>query len=408
MIRFEEIEDEIIIRYTPRDGVYWIAKKFEDNKEISIHKTFYFEKNDLYKEIGSEEFTIIEEAQFSFAKLEGDYFRVKKTAIGIEKELLIHKSIKFQLNIFKTWNNISIFKRVFDVIEGDLSIGPKESDLPIEEFKKILEIFPKSTELQKYSNARISHILKEYVDMKRDFVSDYNSYMSKKSVANSARSSLSASFAEYEIMKYQIVLNRLKDMLKNEKGYSESDWQNEIIDVLILIYPKYITVFKEVIVYDDYDSKERRLDYMLVDSNGNVDVVEIKKPNSNALISTRTYRDNYVPVRELSGTIMQVEKYLFHLNKSGRQGELKLTNKYKDLLPDGFKINITNPSAILILGREEDLGIEQLRDLEVIKRKYKNVMDIVTYDDLIRRLERIIGKFQSQLPKADSRSDSVV
>lgn len=397
MIRFEEIEDEIIIRYTPRDGVYWIAKKFEDNKEIAIHKTFYFEKNDLYKEIGSEEFTIIEEAQFSFAKLEGDYFRVKKTAIGIEKELLIHKSIKFQLNIFKTWNNISIFKRVFDVIEGDLSIGPKESDLPIEEFKKILEIFPKSTELRKYSNARISHILKEYVDMKRDFVSDYNSYMSKKSVANSARSSLSASFAEYEIMKYQIVLNRLKDMLKNEKGYSESDWQNEIIDVLILIYPKYITVFKEVIVYDDYDSKERRLDYMLVDSNGNVDVVEIKKPNSNALISTRTYRDNYVPVRELSGTIMQVEKYLFHLNKSGRQGELKLTDKYKDLLPDGFKINITNPNAILILGREEDLGIEQLRDLEVIKRKYKNVMDIVTYDDLIRRLERIIEKFQSQI-----------
>ncbi|MDT0121573.1 DUF4263 domain-containing protein [Paenibacillus sp. RRE4] len=408
MIRFEEIEDEIIIRYTPRDGVYWIAKKFEDNKEIAIHKTFYFEKNDLYKEIGSEEFTIIEEAQFSFAKLEGDYFRVKKTAIGIEKELLIHKSIKFQLNIFKTWNNISIFKRVFDVIEGDLSIGPKESDLPIEEFKKILEIFPKSTELRKYSNARISHILKEYVDMKRDFVSDYNSYMSKKSVANSARSSLSASFAEYEIMKYQIVLNRLKDMLKNEKGYSESDWQNEIIDVLILIYPKYITVFKEVIVYDDYDSKERRLDYMLVDSNGNVDVVEIKKPNSNALISTRTYRDNYVPVRELSGTIMQVEKYLFHLNKSGRQGELKLTDKYKDLLPDGFKINITNPNAILILGREEDLGIEQLRDLEVIKRKYKNVMDIVTYDDLIRRLERIIGKFQSQLPKTHSRSDSDV
>ncbi|QYK63359.1 Shedu immune nuclease family protein [Paenibacillus sp. S25] len=397
MIRFEEIEDEIIIRYTPRDGGYWIAKKFEDNKEIAIHKTFYFEKNDLYKEIGSEEFTIIEEAQFSFAKLEGDYFRVKKTAIGIEKELLIHKSIKFQLNIFKTWNNISIFKRVFDVIEGDLSIGPKESDLPIEEFKKILEIFPKSTELRKYSNARISHILKEYVDMKRDFVSDYNSYMSKKSVANSARSSLSASFAEYEIMKYRIVLNRLKDMLKNEKGYSESDWQNEIIDVLILIYPKYITVFKEVIVYDDYDSKERRLDYMLVDSNGNVDVVEIKKPNSNALISTRTYRDNYVPVRELSGTIMQVEKYLFHLNKSGRQGELKLTDKYKDLLPDGFKINITNPNAILILGREEDLGIEQLRDLEVIKRKYKNVMDIVTYDDLIRRLERIIEKFQSQI-----------
>lgn len=103
---------------------------------------------------------------------------------------------------------------------------------------------------------------------------------------------------------------------------------------------------------------------------------------------------------------MQVEKYLFHLNKSGRQGEIKLTNKYKDLLPDGFEINITNPNTILILGREEDLGYEQHRNLEVIKRKYKNVMDIVTYDDLIRRLERIINKFQSHLPNAYSNSDS--
>ncbi|WP_445669465.1 Shedu anti-phage system protein SduA domain-containing protein [Paenibacillus sp. FSL R7-0198] len=47
----------------------------------------------------------------------------------------------------------------------------------------------------------------------------------------------------------------------------------------------------------------------------------MKKTNFNALISQHTYRDNFVPVRELSGTIMQVEKYLFHLNKSGRQGE---------------------------------------------------------------------------------------
>ncbi|MEK4347228.1 Shedu immune nuclease family protein [Paenibacillus sp. FSL P4-0184] len=400
MIRFEEIGNEIIIQYTPRDGLYWITNKFDNDEEITIGKTFYFKKGDLYKKNDLEEFNVIEEIQFYFAKLEGDYFRIRKTAIGIENELFIHKSIKLKLNIFKTWNNISIFKKISDVIEGDLFIGPKESDLPIEEFRKLLKVFPNSTELQKYSNARISHLLKEYVNVKQDFELDYNSYMSKKSVDKSTKSSLSSSFAEYEITKYRIVLNRLKDMLENEKGYSELDWQNEIIDVLILIYPKYITVFKEVSVYDDYDLKERRLDYMLVDSNGNIDVVEIKKPNFNALISTRTYRDNYVPVRELSGTIMQVEKYLFHLNKSGRLGELKLTNKYKDLLPDGLKINITNPNAIIILGREEELGIEQLRDLEVIKRKYKNVMDIVTYDNLIRRLERIIEKFQKSIAES--------
>ncbi|WP_091015118.1 MULTISPECIES: Shedu immune nuclease family protein [Paenibacillus] len=401
MIKFEVIGDEIIAQYTPRDGLHWITKKFDDNEMIAIGKTFYFEKNDLYKEIDLEEFTILEEVQFSFAKLEGDYFRVKKTAIRIENELLIHKNIKFQINMFKTFNNISIFRRIFDVIEGDLSIGPKESDLPVEEFNKLLKIFPNSTEVRKYSKARISQILKEYVNTKREFVLEYNSYMSKKLVGKSIKSSLNATFAEYEVKKYQYVLERLKYMLKNENGYTESDWQNEIIDVLLLIYPKYIQVFKEVKFRDEYSLKQRRLDYMLIDSSGNIDVVEIKKPNYNALISQHTYRDNYVPVRELSGTIMQVEKYLFHLNKSGRQGEKDLTNKYREFLPNGFEINITSPSAIIILGREKELNGEQLRDLEVIKRKYKNVMDIVTYDDLIRRLEGIIGKFQNQLSELD-------
>lgn len=254
---------------------------------------------------------------------------MKKNTIGIDHELLIHKSIKFQLNMFKTWNNISIFRRIFEVVEGDLSIGPKESDLPIEEFHKLLAIFPNSSELRKYSNARISHIIKEYINVKQDFVEEYNSYMSNKSLIRTTKSSLTSSFAEYEIFKYQVILERLKDMLKNEMGYSESDWQKEIIEVIILIYPKYITAFKEVSINDDYDLKKRRLDYMLVDSNGNIDVVEIKKPNSTALISTRTYRDNYVPVKELSGTIMQVEKYLFHLNKSGKQGEINLTKNIK-------------------------------------------------------------------------------
>ncbi|WP_339300016.1 Shedu immune nuclease family protein [Paenibacillus sp. FSL R5-0623] len=403
MIKFEEIGDEIIVRYIPRDGLHWVIKKFDDNEKIAIGKTFYFEKNDLIKDIDLEEFTIIEEVQFSFAKREGDYFRVNKTAIRVEKELLIHKNIKFQINMFKTFNNISIFRRIFDVIEGDLSIGPDKSDLPVEEFNKLLKIFPNSTEVRKYSNARISQILKEYVNTKREFVLEYNSYMSKKLVEKSIKSSLSATFAEYEVRKYQYVMERLKYMLKNENGYTESDWQNEIIDVLLLIYPKYIRVFKEVRFRDEYSLKQRRLDYMLIDSSGNVDVVEIKKPNFNALISQHTYRDNYVPVRELSGTIMQVEKYLFHLNKSGRQGEKDLTNKYREFLPSGFEINITSPSAIIILGREKELNSEQLRDLEVIKRKYKNVMDIVTYDDLIRRLEGIIGKFQNQLSEPNPR-----
>ena len=38
------------------------------------------------------------------------------------------------------------------------------------------------------------------------------------------------------------------------------------------------------------------------------------------------------------------------------------------------------------MGREDRLTEDQKKDFEIIKRKYKNVIDILTYDDLLRRL----------------------
>ena len=51
---------------------------------------------------------------------------------------------------------------------------------------------------------------------------------------------------------------------------------------------------------------------MLVDANGNIDVIEIKKPFKARLVADTTYRDNHVPQRELAGTVAQIEKYLLH------------------------------------------------------------------------------------------------
>lgn len=57
-------------------------------------------------------------------------------------------------------------------------------------------------------------------------------------------------------------------------------------------------------------------------------------------------------------------------------------------------ISISNPKAIIIVGRDEHhsskMSAQQLLDFELIKRKYANVVDIITYDDLLRRLDNII------------------
>ena len=63
---------------------------------------------------------------------------------------------------------------------------------------------------------------------------------------------------------------------------------------------------------------------------------------------------------------------------------------------------MTNPKALLLLGRDRRpdgkaaLTHSQAFDLEVIKRKYANMMDVVTYDDLLRRLDRIIASLTAR------------
>ena len=49
--------------------------------------------------------------------------------------------------------------------------------------------------------------------------------------------------------------------------------------------------------------------------------------------------------------------------------------------------------AMIILGRDTALTPDQRTDFEVIRRKYRNVVEIMTYDDLLRRLKTIRDQF---------------
>lgn len=116
------------------------------------------------------------------------------------------------------------------------------------------------------------------------------------------------------------------------------------------------------------------------------DILEIKKADVRVL--TR-YRNNYVASREVSGAIQQIEKYIFCLNSSDKAKE-DVSKKLKELIPGGIKVQIVNPQGILILGRSNEFSEEQKKDFELIKRQYKHVADIMTYDGLRFRLKNII------------------
>ena len=403
MITFTFKDDKILLQYTPERDENWIKEAIDRRAYITLKKTFTFWKELLIVEKennGSEEdefpdFEEFETTTFLFAILNGDYYKLIKGIVTDKFDIYFHKVLPITADYFVADSNVSVFTVIGNIYKGDIYIGgEKPESLSGEAFDNLLKLFPTAYERKKYIEARVSSVFRNYFDNVKDAEKTYQKYVDKK--LSNKGNNLSKTFQEYEIAKYNIILDKLKAMLLQEIDYSEHQWQEEILQIVLLLYPKYVFVFREVPVYSKYTDgiKEKSLDFLLVDSNGNTDIIEIKKPFENAIMTKGVYRDNFIPLRELSGTVMQVEKYVYYLNRWSEEGEKHLTNKYKDALPEGFDIKITNPSGIIIMGRENNLSTEQKRDFEVVKRKYKNVVDIITYDSLIERLETSITQMK--------------
>lgn len=398
MISFLQNSELLLLEYQSDHGNPWAFKKLIIDEDVSLKNTYTFSKKDLNSlnliSSSEDDEDYDKPLKFIFGHLEEDYYKIKREILGIDISIFFHRDIKLTPKYFTAATNISIFKKINEVVKEDIYIGGKKpNSLSISDFKQILKNFPNTYEMKKYVDSRLSSVLSNYFDSTVDGEKKYITYMNKK--ISKKGLNLSEQCRPMEIEKYELILGKLEEMLKSENSYNEKQWQTEILQIILLLYPKYIYAFTEVPVKDTYN-KKRRIDLLLIDSSGNIDIIEIKKPFDNCIVSKKMYRNNYIPIGALSGTIMQIEKYIFYLNKWGKTGEEILTKKYKEKLTNDLKIKITNPSGLIIMGRENNLSRIQREDFEVIKRKYKNIIDILTYDDLLNRLKFTIKQLKKE------------
>jgi len=423
MIRFVINKRSVVLEYEPEfTGASWVLSELKTHHEVTLSRAFTFTESDLIsgpaetedEEIGEPVF------RFRFATRRGGYFRIAGRKLAISNDVLIaDQGITLERKLFVAERNIGIFRRIAKVKQDDAEIvigGDREDSIPIEVFRELLDRFPNSGELDRYASARVETIIGEFFDGMKSARDNYEVYLSKRKSSVSDKPLEQEQLLQAEIDKFAYLRDTISAWLENADAYSERDWQRMIMKVILLIFPKYIAVLQNVGVADFYSSpnrtKKRYIDLCLVDASGNIDVIEIKKPFDNVILSKTLYRDNSLPARELSGSIMQAEKYLFHLSKWGVAGERDLSKRYGARLPSAMPIRITNPKAIIILGRDrlpgsqQALSESQVLDLEVIKRKYANMMDILTYDDLLRRLNNIIASLSQRSAAIGSRRTS--
>ncbi len=389
----------------------WVWRELRDHNTVTLNRVFTFERQDLVNEPDeADQDNDFEEFKyhFRFGVRRDGYFCIEGRIFDIPNTVLIADSgVTLDRKIFVAERNISIFRKLAELIAPDQPIiigGSRTGAIPISDFQVLLTKFPNTVELNRYAAARVANVIGDYISPLKDARAQYEAYLNRRRSTLTDAVLSQSELLRTEVEKYVFIRNTIAEWLKDGTARSEGDWQKMILNFLLLIFPKYVVVLSNVKVVDAYSkpgaTKDRFIDLTLIDAAGNIDVIEIKKPFDDALMARTPYRDNYIPTKELSGSIMQAEKYLFHLSKWGLAGEKSLTQRYAAKLPPGMEIRITSPKAMIILGRDRRqngslaLNASQQLDLEIIKRKYANMIDILTYDDLLRRLDNIIASLQ--------------
>lgn len=355
-----------------------------------IKGTFWVNKTNIV-EINQDDESIC----FTIAKTKENYYLLDREVFGIKHNISIEKKLNISDKWFITYPKTSVIKKIDELLQDDLCIvadeNGEENYLPSRAFLELIEVFPNSYEVKKYVSSRISYLLSTYVEGVWKNKESYERYLEKKE-ANLPLSS----FPNIKLMGYEMykkAYDELELMLKNSMSYSEKEWQRRIYEIICVLYPKYIARFREIEVGTD-GRHMKTPDFMLVDSAGFVDILEIKKPDGIKVVSTTEYRNNYVASRDLEGAIVQIEKYIYILNHEGEARVKKIQDKVRNHLPSNFRLKVVNPQGILLLGRSNNLTDEQLFDFEIIKRQHKNIVDIMTYDDLLKRFRNILNQIK--------------
>ena len=404
-VEFEVSDNDLYLIYRPRDDDSWVHEKFERDEELLVKGTFHLTSKELVKVAADDSANSTADTDegmwndddrlvFSVATLDGEYFQFKPQVLGFETPVLLHRNARPNWKWFSAERKVSILNIVQSLGLERIVIGGPDSDaIPIAEYERLLNQLPTPHELRRYVQARVATVIRQYTEPAIDAEALLNAYVDKRAVAKAPN--FEAPFRQFDVAKYAFALDRLQAMLANESGPSEAQWQLEIVEIILLLNPRYIKAFTEVRLWDADASTWRRIDILLVDASGNVDVIEIKKPMGKPIMLPVRYRDHHLPMRDLVGAMGQVTHYLRHLSRWGQNGEDYLTRLLSAELPVGFRIRIVNPSGIVIMGRSNSLTDVQRRDFEVLRRDSKGIVDIVTYDDLLARVQAVLDQLRN-------------
>jgi hypothetical protein len=142
-------------------------------------------------------------------------------------------------------------------------------------------------------------------------------------------------------------------------------------------------------------------DFALVTHDNYLDILEIKKPDTSILKADNS-RGNYHWDIEVARAVIQVENYLEHITNHAAQVRSFIKDTY------GLELKVVRPRGFILAGNSGEFSLQKQRDdFRLLSHGLKNVM-VITYDELLTRLEnhiQVLEQYQtSPIVSSDSKT----
>ncbi len=202
----------------------------------------------------------------------------------------------------------------------------------------------------------------------------------------------SESLSSVNLLKAETEIQSLRELTKDfdraiKNTHAESWWQKYIRKNILIIQQGYIKAIEKMNVSV---GNVKFPDFSLVTHDNYLDIFEIKKPTTN-LIKLDSSRGNYFWDIEMSKAITQVENYIENVSKHA--------DAVRSFLKDEHNIDlkVLKPRGIILAGNTQIFQTQKEKDdFRLLSQGLKNI-SIVTYDELLVRLEnytKVLASFK--------------
>ncbi|HBB89517.1 MAG TPA: hypothetical protein DC047_18080 [Blastocatellia bacterium] len=178
------------------------------------------------------------------------------------------------------------------------------------------------------------------------------------------------------------------------REHPESWWQSYVKSNILLLQQGYITAIEKL---NTAIGDTRFPDFLLVTHDNYLDVMEIKKPNTQ-ILRPDSSRGNYYFDSEVSKAVIQTENYIDNISKQQDTMRAYLKDKH------GLEIRAVRPRGIVLAGDSRTFTTPKERvDFRLLSQGIKNIT-IVTYDELLTRLQNYIAVLEEFSKPSKTRS----